>query len=181
MGDTVEVVEKVKKVLSRPKRSAVQKSSSVANHGKIASDEMDTEDFIAPEELDTSDTKKSKRKVYKPYNYNAPDEMKVVCEESQRARHKNMKEAFSTEFKSLAWTPDKEDIEDEGRILLAGVLTNAKKWSKGQFQMSPESKIRMMKGLLPLNKLDMQWVPKTYWQVYINKLRKIETFQDYIG
>ena len=99
---------------------------------------------------------------YPQITYFAPDALKVGCESAKVARTANMLNALHLENVKDIWYPDEQDIVDEERILLAGVLTGSKKFGVGKNTMSKESRMLMEQGKLPTKKSDRRWVTQTY-------------------
>ena len=100
-------------------------------------------------------------------DYNAPEVIKDQCIEEQKKRHAKMNISLRTAASSDRWIPDAQDEEDEKTIFIARDMVNQKNWAQAQYEMNPESKERMKKGLVPLIEEDKIWVTQT--PGYVNK------------
>ena len=100
-------------------------------------------------------------------DYNAPEVIKDQCIEEQKKRHAKMNISLRTAASSDQWIPDAQDEEDEKTIFIARDMVNQKNWAQAQYEMNPESRERMKKGLVPLIEEDKIWVTQT--PGYVNK------------
>ena len=104
---------------------------------------------------------KSKGKRYVKVDYEAPEAIKDQCLEEQKKRHKKMDTSLRTKAPSDHWIPDAQDEEDEKTIFIARDMVNQRNWAQAKYEMNPESRERMKKGLLPLIEEDKIWVTQT--------------------
>ncbi len=72
-----------------------------------------------------------------------------------------MEASLRTEAPSDKWIPDAQDEEDEKTIFIARDFVNQRNWAQAQYEMNPESRERMKKGLMPLIEEDKIWVTQT--------------------
>ena len=160
------------KGIVRPEREVAVRRKRIIEDTDDDDDSFDDPLFDIPSEDISVISEQGKTKKEKPkapqrgkkfvnVDYDAPEVIKDQCLEEQKKRHAKMNISLRTAASSDQWIPDAQDEEDERTIFIARDMVNQKNWAQAQYEMNPESKERMKKGLEPLIEEDKTWVTQT--------------------